>query len=248
MACRESKTNVSSGIISATPIIHVAMDREGLMTKHLVLVAGNIAAGKTSLTERLGSRLGWRTSYESVADNPYLADFYGDMRQWSFHLQVFFLGHRAQQHLELAGGPQSAIADRSIYEDAHIFARVLHHMDNLSERDYQSYRRIYNMVVGGLPKPDLLLYLKAPVSVLLERIGRRGRAIEKGISAEYLSLLETFYEEWIETFDLCPVLTIPSENLDFVHKPRHLEIVVGRIHDRLAGREDVIFPLNADGA
>jgi deoxyadenosine/deoxycytidine kinase len=218
------------------------------MTKHLVLVAGNIATGKTSLAERMGSRLGWRTSYESVADNPYLSDFYADMHQWSFHLQVFFLGHRAQQHLELANSPQSAIADRSIYEDGHIFARVLHHMDNLSERDYQSYRRVYDMVVAGLPKPNLLLYLKAPVAVLLERINRRGRAMEKGITAEYLSLLETFYEEWIETFDLCPVLTIPSENLDFVNKPRHLEIVAGRIQDRLAGKEDVVFPMNADEA
>ena len=216
------------------------------MTKHLVLVAGNIAVGKTSLAEQLGSRLGWRTSYESVADNPYLADFYADMRQWSFHLQVFFLGHRAQQHLELANSPQSAIADRSIYEDAHIFARVLHHMDNLNERDYLSYRRVYDMVVAGLPKPDLLLFLKAPVPVLLRRIARRGRDIEKGITAEYLSLLETFYVEWMETFDLCPVLAIPTENLDFVHKPKHLEIVVGRIQDRLAGKENVVFPVNAE--
>jgi len=218
------------------------------MSKHLVLVAGNIAAGKTSLAERLGSRLGWRTSYESVADNPYLADFYADMRQWAFHLQVFFLGHRAQQHLELANNPQSAIADRSIYEDAHIFARVLHHLDNLSERDYQSYRRIYDMVVAGLPKPDLLLYLKAPVPVLLDRIQRRGREMEKGITPEYLSLLDTFYEEWMEVFDLCPVLTIPTENLDFVHKPKHMDIVENRIQDKLAGKEDVVFPPNADDA
>jgi deoxyadenosine/deoxycytidine kinase len=216
------------------------------MTKRLVLVAGNIASGKTSLAERLGARLGWRTAFESVADNPYLADFYGDMKQWSFHLQIFFLGHRAQQHLELAQVPESAIADRSIYEDAYIFARVLHHMNNLSERDFQSYRRVYDMVVSGLPKPDLLLYLKAPVPVLMERITRRGRQMEKGISAEYLSLLETFYEEWMAAFDLCPVLTIPTENLDFVHKPRHLDIVVERIQAKLAGKEDVVFPPNAD--
>lgn len=215
------------------------------MTKHLVLVAGNIGVGKTSLTERVGNRLGWRTSFESVADNPYLAEFYANMRQWSFHLQVFFLGHRAQQHLELARCSESAIADRSIYEDAHIFARVLHHMDNLSERDYYSYRRVFDLVVDGLPRPDLLLYLKAPVPVLLERIRSRGRSMESGITANYLSLLETFYQEWMETFDLCPMLTIPTENLDFVHKPRHLDIVVQRIQDRLAGKEDVVFPPNS---
>ena len=218
------------------------------MTKRLVLVAGNISAGKSSLTERLGARLGWRTSFESVTDNPYLADFYADMRQWSFHLQVFFLGHRAQQHLELADSPESAIADRSIYEDAHIFARALHHLGNLSERDYQSYRRVFDQVVAGLPRPDLLLYLKAPVSVLLQRIHRRGRAMESGITAEYLALLETFYGEWMQTFDLCPVLTIRTDDLDFVHKPQHLDIVVQRIQDKLAGKEDVIFPqaANAD--
>jgi deoxyadenosine/deoxycytidine kinase len=212
------------------------------MTKRLVLVAGNIASGKTSLTERLGSRLGWRTAFESVADNPYLADFYTDMRQWSFHLQIFFLGHRAQQHLELARRPESAIADRSIYEDAHIFARALYHLGNLSERDYQAYRAVFDQVAAGLPHPDLLLYLQAPVRVLLERIGQRGRSIESGISREYLSLLETFYEEWMQAFDLCPVLTIRTDDLDFVHRPGHLDIVVQRIQDRLAGKEEVIFP------
>ena len=211
------------------------------MTKRLALVAGNIASGKTSLTERLGARLGWQTAYESVADNPYLADFYEDMGQWSFHLQVFFLGHRAEQHLELARHARSAIADRSIYEDAHIFARALYHMGNLSERDYQAYRQVYDMVVANLPRPDLLLYLKAPVPVLLERIGARGRAIEHGITAEYLSLLETFYAEWLQSFDLCPVLTIRTDDLDFVHRVEHLDIVVQRIQDRLAGQEEVIF-------
>jgi len=212
------------------------------MAKRLALVAGNIASGKTSLTERLGARLGWRTAYESVADNPYLPDFYADMAQWSFHLQVFFLGHRAHQHLELAQCPESAIADRSIYEDAHIFARALYHLGHLSERDYQAFRQVFDLVVGSLPRPDLLLYLEAPVPVLLERIGLRGRAIELGITAEYLSLLETFYTEWLQGFDLCPVITIRTADLDFVHRPEHLNIVVQRIQDRLAGKEEVIFP------
>ena len=211
------------------------------LSERLVLVAGNIGTGKTSLTERLGGRLNWKTAFESVADNPYLGDFYADMRQWSFHLQVFFLGHRAQQHLELARDSQSAIADRSIYEDAYIFARALHHLDNLSERDYLSFRRVFELVVNGLPRPDLLLYLTAPVPVLMERIHRRGRAIESGITADYLSLLESFYEEWMQTFDLCPVLTIRSQDLDFVHRPEHLDIVVRSIQDKLAGREELIL-------
>lgn len=212
------------------------------MTKRLVLVAGNIGAGKTSLTERLGARLGWQTAFESVADNPYLPDFYADMCSWSFHLQVFFLGHRAQQYLELARLAQSAILDRSIYEDAFIFARALHHMGNINERDYFSYRRVFDLVVSHLPPPDLLIYLHAPVPVLVERIHRRAREIESGITADYLALLESFYDDWLQTFDVCPVLTIRTDDLDFVHQTQHLDIVVQRIQDKFAGREEVIFP------
>ena len=217
------------------------------MPKRLIIVAGNIGAGKTSLTERIGSRLGWQTAFESVADNPYLPDFYADMRTWSFHLQVFFLGHRAEQYLELANSPQSAILDRSIYEDAYIFARALHQMGNINERDYYSYRRIFDLVVGSLPAPDLLIYLKAPVQVLVERIRRRGRDIESGITPEYLALLESYYEDWMTAFDICPVLTIRTDDLDFVHKARHLDIVVQRIQDKLSGREELIFPDNGNG-
>lgn len=211
------------------------------MTKRILLVAGNIGAGKTSLTERIGARLGWKTAFESVADNPYLPDFYRDMHSWSFHLQVFFLGHRARQYLEMAELPQSVILDRSIYEDAFIFARALHHMGNLSERDLLAYRRVFDLVVKNLPPPDLLIYLRAPVNVLVERINRRGRDIESGISADYLSLLDSFYDEWLAGFDDCPVLTIRSDDLDFVNKPGHLDIVVQRIQDRLAGREDLVL-------
>ncbi|MEW6568781.1 MAG: deoxynucleoside kinase [Chloroflexota bacterium] len=212
------------------------------MPKRFVLVAGNIGAGKTSLTERLGERLGWQTAYESVADNPYLADFYADMRAWAFHLQVFFLGHRAEMHLALARSPQSAIVDRSIYEDAEIFARASLELGNVTERDYKTYRRLYELVVGSLPAPDLLIFLKSPVRILLDRIRARARDIERGITAEYLSLLEKYYDEWLARFDICPVLTLRSDDLDFVHRPRHLEIVVERIHDKLAGKEVVEFP------
>ena len=214
------------------------------MAGRLILVAGNIGAGKTSLTERIGSRLGWRSAFESVSDNPYLPDFYADMKSWSFHLQIFFLGHRADQYLQLSSDPQSAIADRSIYEDAYIFARALHHLGNLSERDYMSYRRLFELVIDSLPAPDLLIYLKCPVSALMDRINKRGREMESGITDDYLALLESFYDDWIDNFRICPVLTIPSGDLDFVHKPKHLAIVVQRIQDKLSGKEEIVFPEN----
>lgn len=212
------------------------------MAKHFVLVAGNIGCGKTSLTERLGSRLGWETAYESVVDNPYLADFYADMSAWAFHLQIFFLGHRADQHQRVALANQSAIIDRSIYEDAEIFARAALRLGTISERDYLTYRRVFDLVVGALPAPDLLIYLFAPVEVLMERIVARGREMERSITPDYLSLLDSYYREWLEGFDICPVLTIRTDDLDFVHKPKHLEIVVNRIYDKLLGREEIEFP------
>jgi deoxyadenosine/deoxycytidine kinase len=214
------------------------------VSKHFLLVAGNIGAGKTSLTERVGARLGYRTAFESVAENPYLADFYGDMRAWSFHLQIFFLGHRAEQHLQLALAPQSAICDRSIYEDYHIFARALHELDNLSERDFNAYGRLFRLMVERLPRPDLLLYLKAATPTLLSRIHGRGRAIESGITADYLNLLNRLYDEWLKDFDLCPVLTIPADDLDFVNKPAHFELVAAKIQEKLTGKEAVVFPSN----
>ncbi len=215
------------------------------MAKHFVLVAGNISAGKTSLTERLGGRLGWLTGYESVEDNPYLADFYANMQVWAFHLQVFFLGHRAEQHLQLARQPQSAIIDRSIYEDAEIFTRAALELGTMSERDYHTYRRVFHLIVDRLPVPDLLLYLRAPVDVLFGRIQSRGRRMEAGITLEYLQLLDSFYREWLAGFDLCPVLTIRTDDLDFVHSPRHLDIVIDRIQDKLAGQEEIEFPPNS---
>ena len=212
------------------------------MTKRLILVAGNIGAGKTSLTEGLGEKLGWRTDYESVNDNPYLADFYGDMAAWSFHLQIFFLGHRADQHIEAAKSKDSTILDRSIYEDFHIFARTLRSSEALSQRDYSAYEKVYDLITEKLPSPDLLLYLKAPVDILVQRIQARGREMERGITPEYLSLLDSYYEDWIGNFDICPVLTIPSDDLDFVNKKSHLDIVIERINHTLAGKDEVVFP------
>jgi deoxyadenosine/deoxycytidine kinase len=211
------------------------------MTKRFLLVAGNIGVGKTSLTDRLAARLGWEAAYESVADNPYLADFYADMRAWAFHLQIFFLGHRAEQHRRLASSSLSAICDRSIYEDAYIFARALYQMGNMTERDYLAYRRLFRMVVEQLAAPDLLLYLEASVETLLERIRGRGREIESGITGDYLALLNGFYADWMADFDLCPILTLPADRLDFVRHPRHLDVIVDRIQQKLAGKEVVVF-------
>ncbi|MBI3160719.1 MAG: deoxynucleoside kinase [Chloroflexi bacterium] len=211
------------------------------MKKRLILVAGNIGVGKTSITQRLGERLGWETGYESVADNPYLGDFYADMGQWAFHLQVFFLGHRADQHLAAWRSPKSAILDRSIYEDYYIFTRALHRLGSMNERDYRSYERVFNLITKTLPAPDLLIHLKAPVKVLLARIRRRGREIESGITAEYLGLLDELYEEWLRNFDLCPVLTISSKDLNFVERAEHLDIVIQRIEHKLAGRDELVL-------
>lgn len=212
------------------------------MPKRFLLVAGNIGAGKTTLAERLSTRLGWEAGFETVSTNPFLPDFYADMRTWSFHLQVYFLGDRAEQHRRLAALPKSAIIDRSIYEDAHIFVRALHALGNMSEREVLAYRRVYDLVVEGLPRPDLLLFLDAPVPVLMDRIHSRGRAIESGITAEYLSLLDSYYREWIAGFDLCPVLTVPADNLNFVTNEKHIAIIIDRIEQKLAGKEEVVFP------
>ncbi|NMB59489.1 MAG: deoxynucleoside kinase [Chloroflexi bacterium] len=211
------------------------------MTKKLILVAGNIGSGKTSLTERIGQNLGWRTAYESVADNPYLPNFYADMRSWAFHLQVYFLGHRARQHMDLWNDERSAIVDRSIYEDAFIFARALNKMVNLTELDYKSYLSVFDLVIKSLPVPSLLVYLKCPVPLLMERIHSRAREMESTITADYLSLLDSYYEDWLSSFDLCPVLTLRTDDLDFVHKPEHMKLVISTIQEKLAGREELSF-------
>jgi deoxyadenosine/deoxycytidine kinase len=211
------------------------------MTKKLILVAGNIGSGKTSLTERIGQNLGWRTAYESVADNPYLPSFYADMRTWAFHLQIYFLGHRARQHMELWNDERSAIVDRSIYEDAYIFARALNKMGNLTDLDYQSYISLFDLVIHSLPAPSLLVYLKCPVEVLLERIQSRARDMESTITPDYLGLLDSFYEDWLSSFDQCPVLTLRTDDLDFVHKPDHMNLVISTIQAKLAGKEELSF-------
>lgn len=215
-------------------------------TKRFLLVAGNIGVGKTTLTDRIATRLGWEADYESVEDNLFLSDFYADMDQWAFHLQIYFLGNRADQHLKMANSPKSAIIDRSIYEDAHIFARALRDQGNLTEREYLAYRRVFDLIVGQLPRPDILLFLDAPVETLVARIHGRGRNMESGITAEYLSLLGRYYEEWIASFDLCPMLRIPADDLNFVTNDAHINIIIDAINKKLAGREDIVFPNSTD--
>jgi deoxyadenosine/deoxycytidine kinase len=177
-----------------------------------------------------------------VENNPFLSDFYDDMRKWAFHLQVYFLGDRAAQHLKMSASPRSAIIDRSIYEDAHIFARAAHHLGNITEREYLAYRQLFDIVVGELPTPDLLLFLDASVETLMERIYGRGRDMEGGITADYLGLLDSYYQDWLAGFDLCPVLTIPADDLNFVNNEQHIGIIIARINEKLAGKEEVVFP------
>jgi deoxyadenosine/deoxycytidine kinase len=209
--------------------------------KHFVVIAGNIAAGKTTLTQLLSQKLGWEPFLESVTENPYLADFYSDMIRWSFHSQIFFLSRRLVHHRQLLERPNSVVQDRSVYEDAEIFARNLGRQSLMSQRDYLVYRDLYEAVISILPPPDLVIYLRASVETLQDRIASRGRDFEQNIDPSYLLQLNDLYEDWIGSFGLCPVLTVPSDLLDF-HRPDHLGLVVDRVLDKLYGREIVEFP------
>jgi len=204
------------------------------VTKHFVAIAGNVGAGKSSLVGLLADKLGWTPFYEAVDENPYLSDFYRDMRTWSFHSQVFFLSKRLRHHRRLLDHPSSVLQDRSVYEDAEIFAKNLYRQGNMDERDYGVYRELYEVLTLYLPPPDLVVYLQASVPTLRKRIAQRGREYERGISADYLASLNELYEDWIAGFTLCPVLTVPSDDLDFVNHGAHLDLVASMIVDRLS--------------
>jgi deoxyadenosine/deoxycytidine kinase len=209
--------------------------------KKFIAVAGNIGVGKSTLVEMLCRRLGWQPFYEPVMENPYLADFYKDMAAWSFHSQAFFLSHRLRIHHELLHYPGSVIQDRSIYEDAEIFAQNLFLQGYMSQRDYETYRSLYQSVADLLPPPDLVIYLRASSATLLQRISLRARSYEREITAEYLDGLNQLYEKWFASFSLCPVLAVPGDDLDFVAHPQHLDLIVQKVMEKLTGKEEVVF-------
>lgn len=209
--------------------------------KKFVAVAGNIGVGKSTLVALLSQRLQWEPFYEPVAENPYLSDFYRDMRAWAFHSQIFFLTHRLRAHRLLTEHPTSAIQDRTVYEDAEVFACNLYRQGLIGERDYAAYRELYQVLCEFLQPPDLVVYLRASVSTLVRRISLRGRDFEREITAEYLGQLNELYEEWLGRFSLCPVLTVPADDLDFVAHPRHMDLVVRKVQEKLTGKEEVVF-------
>jgi len=215
--------------------------RDSSDPKRFVAVAGNIGVGKSTLVELLSHRLGWSPYYEPVGENPYLADFYADMTAWAFQSQIFFLTRRLFTHRSLLDHPTSAIQDRSVYEDAEIFAYNLFLQGNMTDRDYQSYRELYLVLAQFLPPPDLVVYLRASVDTLVGRIASRGRDYEQQIEPEYLQRLNDLYETWIDNFTLCPVLTVPTDDLNYVAHDSHLDLIVEKIREKIAGKEEVIF-------
>jgi deoxyadenosine/deoxycytidine kinase len=209
--------------------------------KRYITVAGNIGVGKSTLVRLLCERLGCVPFYEPEAENPYLADFYRDMPAWGFHSQIFFLATRLQIHRSILRCPDSVIQDRSVYEDAEIFAANLRRRDGINARDYATYRALYQGVSEFLPPPDLVIYLQASPETLLRRIAQRNRDYERDIQPEYLSDLNDLYERWIEGFTLCPVLTVPADQINYVAHPNHFELLARKVQEKLSGKDVVVF-------
>lgn len=201
--------------------------------KLFIAIAGNIGVGKTTLTRLLSQELGWRAYYEKVIDNPYLPVFYDDMERWSFHLQIFFLSHRFKAQKEITEWPDSCIQDRSIYEDVEIFARTLHDQGFMSDMDYENYRLLFSTMIEYLRKPDLIIYLHAPVDKLIDRILKRGRDFEQTIDREYLTQLGAAYERWAEESRESGFrfLRIDTEHKNFEKNKRDLDSIVQNIRD-----------------
>jgi deoxyadenosine/deoxycytidine kinase len=205
--------------------------------KWFVAMSGNIGSGKSTLTTLLCQRLGWQPYYEVVDENPYLPDFYADMARWSFHLQVFFLTRRYAHHQAIVRTPHSVVQDRTIYEDVEIFARNLYMQGLMDERDFRTYHDLFQLMVDALRPPDLIVYLRAPVGVLLDRIRARARDFERTIPADYLAQLNDRYEEWVARFTLCPVLTVDAAALNL----GDLDALIAGMQQRLPS----LFPLRA---
>lgn len=207
------------------------------MDTYFITIAGNIGVGKSTLVRLLTQRLGWEPVFEAVEENPYLADFYQDMKRWSFQSQVFFLSRRLRQHNGLLSLKKSVIQDRSVYEDAEIFARNLYEQGNMSERDWSCYFDLYRTLGALLPAPDLVIYLQASLPTLRRRIAMRGREYEQEIDEAYLIRLNNLYDRWAEGFRLCPVLTVGTDNLDYVQHDEHLDQIWQKIEERLQGKD-----------
>ncbi len=201
--------------------------------KYFIAIAGNIGAGKSTLTSMLSDALGWEPFYEANAENPYLADFYADMKRWSFHSQVFFLGKRLEHHHQLLQHPGSVVQDRTVYEDAEIFACNLYEQGNMSERDYDAYRRLYEAVSAFLPPPHLIIYLQGSVDTLIRRINQRGREFERNIDPTYLERLNRLYDEFALRWSLSPILRINIDHTDLQHNPQDFSDLVQQIEQQL---------------
>lgn len=200
-----------------------------------IAVTGNIGAGKTTLTTMLAKHYGWNAQFEDVDHNPYLDDFYQDMSKWSFALQMYFLGSRFRQVKEIRESGKNIIQDRTIYEDAYIFAENLNEMNFLSERDYQNYSSLFELMKGFVSAPDLLIYLKADISTLTKQIAKRGREYESGISIDYLMRLNNKYEAWINNYKEGKLLIIDVNDLDFVEREEDFGYILDRIDAELNG-------------
>jgi deoxyadenosine/deoxycytidine kinase len=205
--------------------------------KVFIAIAGNIGTGKTTLTNMLSRRFGWHAHFEAVTDNPYLADFYRDMSRWSFPLQIFFLNNRFKAHQAVTQGSNSAIQDRSIYEDANIFARNLYEAGQMEERDYLNYLELYRVMCQYLNPPDLVIYLRKSLPTLKQRIAMRGRDYEKNIPDEYLANLNRYYNDWMKGYDLGNKLIVESDELDFLHNPRDFDQLAQKIVGALDQRD-----------
>ena len=200
-----------------------------------IAVAGNIGAGKTTLTRLLAKHYKWEPHFEDVVDNPYLDDFYHQMERWSFNLQIYFLNSRFQQLIELQKGDKNIIQDRTIYEDAYIFEENLHDMGLMSGRDYENYRAIFDNITSFIKPPDLLIYLKASVPTLVNNIQRRGREYESGIRLDYLSKLNDKYKKWIDNYKEGKLLVLDKDNLDFANNPEDLGFIIQSIEREIHG-------------